>query len=182
MFQCLRKSDDASVFRQLAHRFLSRKEINQTVLCFDHYFVKFPSTLEITNADMVDILKDFRQYCCSFHDLILGLDLSDKNTQKLFDFRPASTGNTYRIKTKTWLYRRVIAKDATAKPIVKKEGESIVVSSIELRRFLKAVLSRHISVCVLHHLRPRVGLVGLHLLRYALCMFIFQSLDRHFNC
>ncbi|RXW12996.1 hypothetical protein EST38_g12858 [Candolleomyces aberdarensis] len=138
MFQSLRRSDhdDASVFRRLAYSFLNRNEKHQTVLCFDHYFNKFPSTSKITNAEMVTILEDFGH---SFRDLIIGLDVADENTQKLFNFYPASIGNTYRIKPETWLHRQVT--DTTIKPqLLESDDDFIVVSGEELQQFLKAIL------------------------------------------
>ncbi|RXW16510.1 hypothetical protein EST38_g9345 [Candolleomyces aberdarensis] len=139
LFQNLRKSDGASIFRWLAYRFLGRKEHHQAVLCFDHYFIKFPSTLQITNADMVTILGDFGQYCRSFRDLILELDVANEDTQRLFNFRPASIGNAYRVRTKTWLYEQTT--DASAKlQVLERDDEFITVSSDELQHFLQAVL------------------------------------------
>ncbi|RXW11436.1 hypothetical protein EST38_g14419, partial [Candolleomyces aberdarensis] len=132
MFQTLRKSDDAPTFRQLARRFLSRKENHQTVLCFDHYFTRFPSTLEITNVDMVTILEDFGQYCRSFRDLILGLDVTNEDTQKLFGFRPASIVNAYRIRTETWLYQRVMDTLARRQAL-ERNDELITDASTKLR-------------------------------------------------
>ncbi|RXW14070.1 hypothetical protein EST38_g11783 [Candolleomyces aberdarensis] len=148
MFQNLHTSDDATTFRQLACRFLGRKEIHQTVLCFDHYFINFPSTLEVTNADMVTILEDFGQYCRSFRDLILGLDVGDEYTQKIFNFRPASIGNVCRIRTETWLYQQVM--DVSAKlQVLENDDEFIVVSSHELQHFLKAVLWQRLEQRIL---------------------------------
>ena len=142
MFQALCKS--TSPLRQLAYRFLGRKEIHQAVLCFDHHFINFPSTLEISNADLVVILADFYQYCRSFRDLILRLVVGDGNMQRLFNFHPASIQDTYRVKTDTWLYRQVT--DATARlRILESDDEFIVVSGDELQQLLKAVLWRRLE-------------------------------------
>ncbi|KAJ2926890.1 hypothetical protein H1R20_g10212, partial [Candolleomyces eurysporus] len=139
LFQSLHKSNGASIFRQLAYRFLDRKENHQAVLCFDHYFTNFPSTLWITNADMVTILEDFGQYCRSFRDLILGLDVANKDTQRLFNFRPASIGNAYRVRTKTWLDEQVTAVLAKLQ-VFERDDEFITVSSDGLQHFLQTVL------------------------------------------
>ncbi|RXW11576.1 hypothetical protein EST38_g14279, partial [Candolleomyces aberdarensis] len=144
LFQSLRKPDGASIFRRLAYRFLGRKENHQTVLCFDHYFIDFPSTLQITNADMATILEDFGQYCRSFRDLILGLDVANEDTQRLFNFRPASIGNAYRVKAKTWLYEQVT--NASAKlQVLERDDEFISVSSDELHQLLQTVLWKRLE-------------------------------------
>jgi hypothetical protein len=150
MFQSLHNCDNTSwsIFRRLAYRFLDRKEAHQTVLCFDHYFIVFPSTREITNADMVTILEDFGQYCRSFRDLILDLDVTNEDTQRIFGFRPASAGNAYRIRTETWLYQQ--ATDASAKvQVLERDDKFIVVSSDELHLFLKAALWQRLEQRIL---------------------------------
>lgn len=73
--------------------------------------------------------------------------MADVDIQKLFNFYPASIGNAYRVKTETWLYRRVT--DATARLQILESGdEFVVVSGDELQQFLKFVLwqrlERHI--------------------------------------
>lgn len=148
MFQSLRKSNGASIFRELAYRFLGRKEKHQTVLCFEHYFTKFPSTSEITNADMVTILEDFGQYCRSFRDLILELDAANEDTQRLFNFYPSSGANTYRIKTGTWLHQR--ATKVTLKlQGLESDDEFIVVPADELQQFLKTTLWQQLGQHIL---------------------------------
>jgi hypothetical protein len=93
-------------------------------------------------------LKDFGQYCRSFRDLILRLNVANKDTQKIFDFHPTVIGNTYRIKIKTWLYQQF--KTATVKPRILKEGnKSIVVSGDTLHQLLKGVLRRRLEQRIL---------------------------------
>ncbi|KAJ2926880.1 hypothetical protein H1R20_g10209, partial [Candolleomyces eurysporus] len=149
LFQSLRKPDGASTFRRLAYRFLGRGDKHQTVLCFDHYFINFPSTLEITNADMVTILEDFGQYCRSFRDLILCLDVTDEDTQRLFNFRPVPIGNAYRVRTKTWLCEQIT--DASTKlQVLERDDEFITVSNNELQHFLQAVLWQRLEQRILN--------------------------------
>lgn len=93
---------------------------------------------------MAAILADFGQYCRSFSDLILRLNVGDGDMQKLFNFYPASIGNGYRVKTETWLYRQVT--DATARlRILESNDEFIIVSGDELQQLLKTVLWRRLE-------------------------------------
>jgi hypothetical protein len=88
---------------------------------------------------MVGILRDFGQYCHSFRDLISKLDVTNEDTQKLFNFCPASVGNAYRIRTDTWLYQQVM--DTSAEPeVLERNDEFIILPAEGLQQILKTVL------------------------------------------
>lgn len=127
-----------SLFRQLAYQFLGRKEQHQAILCFDHYFINFPSTATgASNAEVAIILNDFWNHCQILREFVQTLDITDEATQKLFNFRPASIENAYRLKPSTWLYRMVTA----AKPhLLEGDEDSVVIAQDELLMNLKTQL------------------------------------------
>jgi hypothetical protein len=137
MFQNLRHPFDSALFRQLAHKFLDRQEQHQALLCFDHYFINFPSTVEATNTAIAVILNDFWNYCRLFRELVQSLDVADEAIQKLFNFQPASIENAYRLKNSTWVYRVVMEANPR---ILESDEEFMVIPGDELQLHIKARL------------------------------------------
>lgn len=138
MFQNLvATANSPTVYRELGYAFLKRQEKAQALLCFDHYFLKFPAFLDISNDVLAGLLEDFLTYSQLFRDVIHTLDLSNEQHQRVFNFAPTSIENAYRLRTETWTIRQAMERKAM---ILDTDEEGIVVSASDLLHALKASL------------------------------------------
>lgn len=144
MFHAIRWSDTTQL-RDLGAKFASRNEVIQALLCFDHYFNKFPNVVVTEASEFSKVLDGFFVYCRLLFSVATTPDSCNSPLmQKLFCIQP-STERVFMLPTGTFLYKRIVESRVV---ITESREDGVLVNEWDLARWFRE--------CLFTHLRMRV--------------------------
>ena len=136
MFHAIRSSD-TSLLRALGAKFSTRNETIQALLCFDHYFAKFPPIIVMEASEVSGILDDFLTFCRLLYDVaVTPNSCTNPLVQQLFCIQP-STEKDFMLPTGTFLHKKIIESRVATKGV---REDGVLIGEWDLVRRLRQFL------------------------------------------